>query len=204
MKKLTLQLFALLAIGLSIQSCSNTKTYAEQLADEKDAISTFITKNNIKVISKEQFTAQKNTTGKDEYVLFIEDGVYMHIDQKGGSSFQNNNTILTRFLEVSIAEGDTTLTNYYDNTSVDQFTYTRVLDSKGEVSTTYGQFFQDNNQKAYMLSSYGSKVPSGWLKALEYVGDDCKIKLIVPSKMGHSSALQYVKPFFYELQYKIY
>lgn len=204
MKKLTLQLFSLLAIGLAFQSCNKTKTYAEMLSDEKDAISAYISKHNIKVISKDQFESQKETTGANEYVAFPEDGTYMHIEEKGGKLAQNNDVILTRFLEVNVVANDTTLTNYYDNTSVDQFRYTRTDDSKGNILATYGQFFQEQNQKAYMLSYYGSAVPSGWLKALRFVGDKAKVKIIVPSKLGHSTAQQNVTPYFYEIEYKIY
>ena len=38
MKKLTLFFLSLLACGLAFQACDNTKTYAEMLEDEKDAI----------------------------------------------------------------------------------------------------------------------------------------------------------------------
>lgn len=204
MKKLTLQLFSLLAIGLAFQSCSKTKTYAEMLSDEKDAINTYIAKNKIKVISKDQFEAQNKTTGKNEYVAFPEDGVYMNIEVKGDRLAQNNDVILARFLEFDIVSNDTTITNFFDNTSVDQFRYTRTDDSKGNIVATYGQFFQEQNQKAYMLSYYGSAVPSGWLKALRYVGHNSKVKMIVPSKMGHKTAQQNVTPYFYEIQYTIF
>ena len=39
MKKLTLFFFALLAVCLAFQACDNSKTYAEMLEEEKDAIS---------------------------------------------------------------------------------------------------------------------------------------------------------------------
>ena len=42
MKKLTLFFFALLAVCLAFQACDNSKTYAEMLEEEKDAIKAFI------------------------------------------------------------------------------------------------------------------------------------------------------------------
>lgn len=204
MKKLTLQLFCLLAIGLASQSCTDTKTYAERLSDEKDAITAFIAKNKFSTISKEQFESQGKKTNANEYIAFPEDGIYLHIDEAGDRLAQNNDVLLARFLEINVATGDTTLTNYYDNTSVDQFRYSRTDDSKGNILMTYGLFVQEQNQKAYMLSYYGSAVPSGWLKALRYVGHNSKVKLIVPSKMGHKTAQQNVTPYFYEIQYTIY
>jgi hypothetical protein len=199
MKKLTLLLFSLLIVGFAFQSCSNSqKTYAEMQADETKAIKDFIQKNNIEVISTDKFLQQDSTTTGNQYVLFSDDGVYLHIDKKGGKMAKSNDVILTRFLEISVATGDSTLSNYYDNTSIDQFRYTKNSYS------TYGQFFMEQSQKAYMLSAYGSAVPAGWLLPLLYVGDGSKIKVIVPSAKGHSTAQQYVTPYFYEIEYKIY
>ena len=56
MKKLTLFFLSLLACGLAFQACDNTKTYAEMLEEEKDAIKAFIKDNNIKVYPKRSFT----------------------------------------------------------------------------------------------------------------------------------------------------
>jgi len=197
MKRLTLLLFSLLMLGFTIQSCSDSsKTYAEMQADEAKAIKAFIKTNNIKVISTDEFLTD-TATAENEYVLF-DDGIYLHIDKKGGEIPKSNAVILTRFLEIDIASGDSTLSNYYDNTSIDQFRYTKTTYS------TYGMFFQEQSQNAYMLSSYGSAVPAGWLLPLQYVGDGAKVKVIVPSEKGHSTAQQYVTPYFYEIQYTIY
>lgn len=195
MKKLTIQLLYLLMLSFVFQSCSqNSKTYAEMLADETSAIKSYIKKNNIKVITSEEFL-KDTTTAENEYAYFSDSKIYIHIDKKGDGTFKSNEVILSRFLEVDIASGDTTLTNYYDNTSVDQFRYTKTT------SATYGQFFLEQSQKAYMLSAYGSAVPSGWLMPLQYVGDGAKVKIIVPSDQGHSTAQQYVTPYFYEIEY---
>ncbi len=198
MKKLTLLLFSLLLVGFAFQSCTNSgRTYAELQADEEKAIKNFIGKNNIEVINTDKFKEQDSTTTTNQYVL-LSDGVYMHVDKKGGSLAKNNDVILTRFLEENVATGDSTLSNYYDNTSVDQFTY------KKTTTSSYGVFTLEQSQKAYMLSSYGSAVPEGWLIPLQYVGDGAKVKVIVPSGQGHSTAQQTVTPYFYEIEYKIY
>lgn len=198
MKKLTLLLFSLLALGLAFQSCSNnTKTYAEKQADEENAIKDFIKTKNIKVISSDKFL-KDTTTAENEYAFFSNEGIYLHVDKKGGALPKTNDIILTRFLEINVATGDSTLSNYYDNTSIDQFRYTKSSTS------AYGQFFMEQSQKAYMLTAYGSAVPAGWLLPLLYVGDGAKIKVIVPSAQGHTTAQQYVTPYFYEIEYKIY
>ena len=52
MKKLLLLFFSLLAFGYMFQACDNSKTYAEMLDEEKDAVNAFIKKHNIQTISE--------------------------------------------------------------------------------------------------------------------------------------------------------
>ena len=70
MKKLTLFFLSLLVCGLAFQACDNTKTYAEMLEEEKEAIKAFIKDNNIKVISQTEFYRNDSITDtlKNEYV----------------------------------------------------------------------------------------------------------------------------------------
>ena len=77
MKKLTLFFLSLLACGLAFQACDNTKTYAEMLEDEKDAIKAFIRDSSITVISQTEFYRNDSTTdvNKNEYVQ-LASGVY--------------------------------------------------------------------------------------------------------------------------------
>ena len=70
MKKLTLFFLSLLACGLAFQACDNTKTYAEMLEDEKDAIKAFIRDSSITVISQTEFYRNDSTT--DELSTFNE------------------------------------------------------------------------------------------------------------------------------------
>ena len=77
---------------------------------------------------------------------------------------------------------------------VDEFNY-RVTSS-----SIAGQFTQ-----GLMYSYYGTSVPAGWLMPLTYVRDMAHVRLIVPSKMGHSTAMQSVYPYYYDIRkYQIY
>ena len=102
MKKLTLFFLSLLACGLAIQACDNTKTYAEMLEDEKDAIKAFIRDSSITVISQTEFYRNDSTTdvNKNEYVQ-LASGVYMQIIDKGSTNLADtvkaNDQILVRF-----------------------------------------------------------------------------------------------------------
>ena len=199
MKKLTLFFLSLLAFGLGFQACDDGKTYAEMLDEEKDGINDFIKKEGIKVISQSEFYAQDSPTNveENEYVQLAR-GVYMNIVNKGSTNLADtltqNDQILVRFSEYSLMDKKATISNLGYAEVVDEFNY-RVTSS-----SIAGQFTQ-----GFMLSYYGPAVPAGWLVPLDYVRDGACVKLIVPSKMGHSSAMQSVYPYYYYIQkYQIY
>lgn len=199
MKKLTFFLLSLLLFCVGFQACDDSKTYAEMLEEEEDAIKAYIRDNGIKVISQTEFHAQDSTTNvaENEYVQ-LSSGVYMQIVDKGSTNpadtVKNNDEILVRFMEYSILDGDTILSNLDAPETVDAFRYT--------VSSSYVYgIFTDG----YMLSYYGSSVPAGWLVPLTYIRSNAHVKLIVPSKQGHSTAMQYVYPYFYDItKYQIW
>lgn len=199
MKNLTLILFSLLFLGFMFQACDNTKTYAEMLEEENDAIKDFINERGIRVISQSEFYAKDSVTDENEYVQ-LASGVYMNIVKKGllddkgiltnpNDTIKNNMEVLVRFMEYSILDKDTTLSNLDVPQTVDVFRY-KVTPSQIAGTFTEG----------YMYSYYGPTVPAGWLVPLSYIRNYAHVKLIVPSKMGHQSAMQYVYPYFYDIQ----
>lgn len=198
MKKLTLFFFALLTCGIAFQACDNTKTYAEMLEEEKDAIKAFIKDSSITVISQTDFFRNDSTTdvSKNEYVQ-LASGVYMQIIDKGSTNradtVKSGDEVLVRFMEFSLIDKAITLSNLNYSEVVDAFNY-RVTSS-----SIAGQFTQ-----GFMLY-YGTSVPAGWLVPLAYVRDGAHVKLIVPSKMGHNSAMKQVYPYYYDIRkYQIY
>ncbi|WP_018668455.1 DUF4827 domain-containing protein [Bacteroides gallinarum] len=195
MKKLTLFFLSLLALTLGFQACDDSKTYAEMLEDEKDGINDFIRKEGIKVISQSEFYAQDSTTNVDENEFVqLASGVYMQIVDKGSENeadtVKSNDEILVRFMEYSILDKDTTLSNIDAAETVDAFRYTVTS------SSIAGTFLQ-----GYMMTLYSSPtVPAGWLVPLTYVRDRAHVRLIVSSKMGHQTAMQYVYPYYYDIR----
>ena len=194
MKKLTLFFFALLAVCFAFQACDNSKTYAEMLEEEKDAIKAFIKDSSIVVISQSEFYAQDSTTdvSRNEYVQ-LASGVYMQIVDKGSTNpadtIKPNDLVLVRFEEQGLISG-TYLSNLNSPTIVDEFRYTVTSSSIAGIFT-----------QGYMLMTYQySAVPAGWLVALSYVRDGAHVKLIVPSKMGHQNAIQQVYPYYYDIR----
>lgn len=203
MKKLFLVFFSMVAIGALIQSCSDSKTYAEMLEDERRAIGDYINKHNIQVISVEEFEKDTITRcwpdypDKNEYVLFS-NGVYMQIVNRGeGDTIKNRDEVLVRFLEYDIINKDTTVaSNYNLDGRVDSFYYT-------EDGSSAGGKFVDSWLKYVYEYYYGTAtttVPSGWLLPIRYIKDRARVKLIIPSKMGHAYASQAVYPYFYDIR----
>ena len=175
MKKLTLFFLSLLALSLGFQACDNSKTYAEMLEEEKDGINDFIKDRNIKVISQSEFYGQDSTT---------------KCKDRGDAVDESNDQVLVRFMEYSILDKDTTLSNLAAAETVDEFRYTVTS------SSIAGTFLQ-----GYMMTYYSSPaVPAGWLVPLSYVRDMAHVRLIVPSKMGHQTAMQYVYPYYYDIR----
>ncbi len=199
MKKTILSFFAFLLCGVAFQACDNTKTYAEMLDDEKKAIKEYISDNNITVISQSEFYKNDSTTNlaNNEYVQ-LASGVYMQIVDKGSSNpadtVKNNDLVLVRFKEYGIMSNDS-LSNLGLSDVVDAFKYTVTTSSIAGIFT-----------QGYMYRTYSSTaVPAGWLVALTYVRDKAHVKLIVPSKMGHSTAQQRVYPYAYDIRkFQIY
>ena len=135
------------------------------LDDEKKAISEFIKDHNIKVISQSEFYKNDSTTDtlKNEYVQ-LASGVYMQIVDKGSKmpsdTVKKNDLVLVRFMEYSIFDKDTTLTNINDPQLPDEFKYTVTSSSIAGIFTA-----------GYMYNYYGTSVPAGWLVPLTYVRD---------------------------------
>ena len=223
MKKLVFLFLSLLTAGSLFQACDNSKTYAEMLEDEKNAVNKFIKDNDIRVISQEEFerdtvTASKEAgDGYDEYVAFS-NGVYMQIVDRGGKedkngievinevdTFANNNVICTRYVEKDMMTGEVTCFNvpleeWMD--APDYYKFPLTFRYVQNASTVYGIVLSGSLDYDLLWNGkgYGTAIPSGWLIALPYLRNNAHVRLIVPSKMGHTTAQQYVNPYFYDIR----
>ena len=204
---------------MAATACHDEETYAEMKKKERQAIDRFLKDNDvvgpIEVIREEQFAAQDTLTDtvRNQFVLFDDDGIYMQIVNRGtGKTMAEmakeqstdstiSKTILCRFMEYDIKDGEITNTNLYSSSTVDKMLCKYSHRSRSyTASFTYG----------YMLSHYNkSYVPKGWLKPLEYVrltrnsGRIAKVKLIVPHTSGTENASNYVLPMYYEISYQL-
>lgn len=223
MKKLIFLFLSLLTVGSIFQACDDSKTYAEMLEDEKNAVNKFIKDSAIHVISQEEFEKQDSTTAVkgvngaqyDEYVAFS-NGIYMQVVKRGiklgedataeeivaaeKDVFVNNDMICVRYLEKEVATGEITSFNVFleewanaSDIYASPAVFRYVLNELSSYSA--GTFVELN-----FLWVYGTAVPQGWLLALPYIRNGAHVRLIVPSKMGHQQAQQDVLPFYYDIQ----
>ena len=209
MKKLIFLFLSVIAAGSLFQACDNSKTYAEMLEDEKNAVNKFIKDSAINVISLEEFERDTITDlSRNEYVAFS-NGVYMQIVDRGNEddpedAFANNNVICARYLEKNIASNELTCFNVvlpeYINAS-DYYRSPLTFRYVNENSSAYGIVLSTPLDYDYLwtANSYGTAIPGGWLLALPYLRDNAHVRLIIPSKMGHRISQQNVIPYYYDI-----
>ena len=209
MKNLIFLFLSVIAAGSLFQACDNSKTYAEMLEDEKNAVNKFIKDSAINVISLEEFERDTITDlSRNEYVAFS-NGVYMQIVDRGNAddpedTFANNNVICSRYLEKNIASNELTCFNVvlpeYINAS-DYYRSPLTFRYVNENSSAYGIVLSTPLDYDYLwtANSYGTAIPGGWLLALPYLRDNAHVRLIIPSKMGHSISQQNVIPYYYDI-----
>lgn len=205
MRKITC-LIAVVCALVTITSCHDQETYADQKKRERTAIKAFVQEQNIKVITEEEFKRDTITdVSKREFVLFDNTGIYMQIVRRGcGKKIKSGETVnvLCRFNEYNLLTDSIILSNnnLYYSSLPDKMIVTNVLGT-----------FNASFTSGVMMQQYSSSVPAGWLVPLSYVnvgrmakeGDElAKVKLIVPHSQGSSAALANVTPCYYELTYE--
>lgn len=199
--------------------CEDKETYAKQKEKEKNAIGRFLLDNDqvgrIKVISEQDFYAQDSTTNleENEFVLFNEDGIYMQIVRRGTgptmielAKARRDSTVtrplLCKFIEYDIEGGDTTSLNIGPSMAS---IHDEMMCTYSHYSRSYTAWYTVGKMK----EKYGSTVPKGWLKPLNFIrltkvaGEEAKVRLIVPHTSGTNNASGYVLPFYYEITYQI-
>ena len=225
MKKLLLAMIAFAAI-FSFAACSDNETYADMRNRELDSISAFLKNENITVISEAEFqkrfdegkTLTEHTNGKNEYVLFNSNGIYMQVIEQGcGDYIHKGETadVLVRFDEYNI----NTRAKICDESlqlSNNVPAYSYYID-KMIVTNTSGTFsgsFDTNS--SLMAITYGSSsysgvsgvVPSGWLVPFTWLkigrpaSDDDRIahiRLLVPHSYGTTVASGNVHACLYDM-----
>lgn len=209
MKNLAFAFIAFLAL-VSVASCDDTETYAEQKDRERAAINKYIVDSAINVITETEFKEQgyKTDLSKNQFVLMKNSGVYMQIVREGcGEKIKDGETatVLCRFTERNMLTDSLQLTN-------DNLSFATTVD-KMSVTNSSGTFTASFIAgSSVMYTFYGTaSVPSGWLVPLTYIkvgrpenADEeiAKVNLIVPHTQGHQYASSGVYPCYYTITYQ--
>ncbi|WP_287820012.1 DUF4827 domain-containing protein [Segatella copri] len=225
MKKFLFAMIAFAAV-FSFAACNDSETYKDKRDRELDSISSFLRKENIKVISEDEFTRRWNDNQRltdtaknnNEWVLFNSNGIYMQvIDQGCGDYIKKGETadVLVRFDEYNLSYA-AEMSNKCLTLSNNVPAYSYYVD-KMSVTNTSGTFTGSFvNPKASLMaltynSSYtgiSSTVPSGWLIPFSWVKigrpktDDDRIahvRLLVPHSYGTTSASGSVQACVYDM-----
>lgn len=215
------------AAVLSFAACNDSETYKDKRDRELDSISSFLRKENIKVISEDEFTRRWNDNQRltdtaknnNEWVLFNSNGIYMQvIDQGCGDYIKKGETadVLVRFDEYNLsyaAEMSNKCLTLSNNVPAYSYYYVDKMSVTNTSGTFTGSFV---NPKASLMaltynSSYtgiSSTVPSGWLIPFSWVKigrpktDDDRIahvRLLVPHSYGTTSASGSVQACVYDM-----
>ena len=225
MKKFLFAMIAFAAV-FSFAACNDSETYKDMRDRELDSISSFLRKENIKVISEDEFTRRWNDNQRltdtaknnNEWVLFNSNGIYMQvIDQGCGDYIRKGETadVLVRFDEYNLSYA-AEMSNKCLTLSNNVPAYSYYVD-KMSVTNTSGTFTGSFvNPKASLMaltynSSYtgiSSTVPSGWLIPFSWVKIGrpktdadriAHVRLLVPHSYGTTSASGSVQACVYDM-----
>uniref|UniRef100_A0AB33JM72 DUF4827 domain-containing protein n=5 Tax=unclassified Prevotella TaxID=2638335 RepID=A0AB33JM72_9BACT len=208
MKKFTFLFFALVGV-IIFASCRDHESYADKKKKERTAISQFIAKHKINLITESEFFKDTTTdVSKNEYVLLESSGIYLQIERKGtGSLIRPGETanVLCRFTETNLMTDSVILSN-------NVLFYSMIPDriTVRNTSGTYSGVFDSGN--SVMYTAYGStSVPTGWMSVFPYIKigrqtrdneEIAKVRIIVPSDKGTLSASRSVYPSLFELTFQ--
>lgn len=177
-------------IGLCVvfAACSSSETYADKLKNERKNISRFINEHDIVVLNS---YPASGVFKENEFFRDPVTGVYINVIDSGNgnrASVAKRSEVNVRFwdaMTLPAAESDT-ISNNIPGRQPFSFTY--------GITATYSS--SNSNLLEYYYLSAGITAP------LQYVGENARVRLIVPFASGSSFQLTAFKPIYYtQLQY---
>jgi len=174
---------ALAATAATLAGCSDDRTYAELLNDEKYAVNKFLADQRV-INSIPPDTVFE--TGPDApYYRLDEDGnLYMQVVDAGtpGDTAVYNELIYFRFTRFSIETYENGEFGYYEG---------------NEEVVTGNHSFRYGNYDLSSSYSYGTGIQT----PLQYLPIDCQVNLVVKSSVGMPNEMSNVRPWLYRLRY---
>ncbi len=173
---------ALLLCVIANTSCDETKSYAELLEEETDAVDKYLA--NYTVINEIPENNNFEVGETAPYYKLDEDGyVYMQVIDKGDAGMAAyNEVIYFRYSRLNLltwaAGGDQTVTG-----------------NDSSLASPYSFNFKNT-----VLSST-TQFGTGIQQPLYYLNKNCRVNLIIKSKVGPTVELSAVTPYLYDVRY---
>lgn len=172
--------------ALALGACNDSKSYAELLTEENQAINAYLLNQTVELSLPEN---NNFITGEDApfYKLDEEGSVYMRVIDAGNPEWkaQPDEQIYFRFMRWS-------LLNY------DPYTQEHIEGWGNSDDLTLGSAsFRFGNYTLSSSASWGS----GLQLPLNYIGLESEVYLIIKSQYGLTSEISNVTPFLYHVRY---
>lgn len=173
---------SLLFAAVAYTACSDTKSYAELLKEEDDAVEKFL--SNYTVINTIPSDGDFQVGSSAPYYKLDDDGyVYMQVLDKGDAGMATyNEVIYFRYSRLNLLTwatgGDQTPTG-----------------NDSSLASAYSFNFQNTTLSS--TTQYGT----GIQQPLYYLNKNCRVNLLIKSKAGSSTDLVSVIPYLYEIRY---
>ncbi|QIK53749.1 DUF4827 domain-containing protein [Dysgonomonas sp. HDW5B] len=177
-------------IGLCVvfAACSSSETYADKLKNERKNISRFINEHNIVVLN--QYPAS-GVFKENEYFRDPLTGVYINVIDSGNG----NRASSSKRSEVNVRFWDAMTLP-----TADSDTISNNVAGLQPISLTYGIVATYSSSNTNSLDYY--YLSTGITAPLQYVGENARVRLIVPFATGSTYQLAAFKAMYYtQLQY---
>ena len=185
MKHRIISILSLLAMLMTVSSCSDSKSYADLLNEENQVVNRFLALHRV----EEYFPGADNCeVGPDApfYRVDEEGNVYMQVIRKGNGTYpETGDHVSFTYMSYDL--------NYYvvgDNDNIGSGNQ----DSPGNGNPTYFVFDDFTNT---LSAQYGT----GLQIPVRLLGYDSKVNVVIKSQAGPSNLMSYVVPFLYDIAY---
>lgn len=163
--------------------CSDSKSYAELLADENAAVNRFLADQRV---ITELPADNKFITGNDApyYPLDNEGNLYMQVISVGdGEMVENNQLVYFRFTRYALSA------------------YVSGEEMTGEGNSDTPEFGNMSFRYGNINLSSSTQWGTGIQEPLKYLPLGSEVKLVVKSQFGWTSEISNVQPYLYHIRY---
>lgn len=163
----------MIVLGFMLGSCGRrAKSFSEYKKEEKEAIDNLIAKENFEILSR---YPDNGVFGEKQFVL-LDNGCYLNVIDSGNGNraISGKTFVLMRCSAIDLVSPDAYAISIFGNGYRPlEFVYGNMQESKMNAYNEYGP--------AYMFLSPGVE------SALEYVGENSIVRMIIPFDNGQSN-----------------